>query len=232
MVLLEAMSPRFLALVVLSVLPGLLHASGEDYRSRTARGLAIYKDHAFASDKTAELFEYVEHREFHAVTYITTTRGNKITVPVKNAEVFFLPYPGKGEATPEQAIAIIDLTQERFPQYAPQIRPLRAAWLREGRRDPAQISKEMDERESNRTLGESFARWLKGLFPPRPFTPSPSPLDPPKKAAPPQEETQPEPAPESQSGKKDAEKSDFDSNMDKIKEYYDASKTLQNGTTE
>jgi len=172
------MSLRLLSTVLLATLvSSALHAENIDYKLRSARGLAIYKDHAFASDKTAELFEYTEHREFPRVTYVTTANHARITVPAKNAEVFLLPYPGKGEATPQQAIAVLNLAQERFPQYEAQIRPLRIAWIRESRRNPTEIAQEIDEREGNRTLGESFIRWLQGLFPPRPFTPSPSPLD-------------------------------------------------------
>lgn len=184
--------PYSLLCVVLA-LAGQLQAT-PDYSHRPAMGLAIYKAHDFAADKTAHLLEYRNFSQFPAVTIVTTAGGARLTIPARSAEVILIPYPGRGDATPDEALAVIEVATPRFPQFRRHLRPLQAAWIAEQRRPPASIAAEIADRENRRSIGESFISWVRQTWPQRPPpTLPPSPFEPmttdrPAKPAAPEEE--------------------------------------------
>ncbi|MFZ4683586.1 MAG: hypothetical protein ACOYMS_13850, partial [Terrimicrobiaceae bacterium] len=128
-----------LALAVTSMLQG----ADPDYAKLPARGLAIYKPHDSASDKTAMLIEYRSFTARDRVSYLITAEGSRLTIPVRGSSLLLLPYPGKGEATPQEALAVIEYAESRFPAYRGNIRPLKAAWIKESARPVAEIQKEV-----------------------------------------------------------------------------------------
>lgn len=165
-------------LCVVFVLAGQLQAA-PDYSLRPAMGLAIYKQHDFAADKTAHLLEYRNFSQFPAVTILTTARGARLTIPARSAEVIIIPYPGRGDATPDEALAVIEVSAPRFPQFRKHLRPLKAAWIAEQRRPPASIAADVADRENRRSISESFITWVRQTWPqlPPPTLP-PNPFEP------------------------------------------------------
>jgi hypothetical protein len=167
--------PRVLILLVfLSGLAGLL-AKDIDYASRPARGLAIYKKNDFASDNSAILLEYRAFTAHDRVSYLVTAGGTRLTIPVRGSSLLLIPYPGKGEATPQQALAVIEFTNARYPKYRAHLAPLKAAWRKEAERPASEIQKEVALREKNKQTGLAFVEWLKSLssnLPPLKIPPS------------------------------------------------------------
>lgn len=152
-----------------------LRAKEIDYASSLARGLAIYKKHDFASDNSALLFEYRTFAAHDRVSYLITSAGNRITIPIRGTSLLLIPYPGKGEATPQQAIAVIELARTRYPQYQTHLAKLQVAWEKEADRPASEIQKEITTREKNKETGFAFIEWLKGLssnLPPLKIAPS------------------------------------------------------------
>ena len=72
---------------------GLLHAADPEYAKSPARGLAIYKPHDSASDKTAMLIEYRSFTARERVSYLITANGSRLAGPDKTAKA-----PEKSEA--------------------------------------------------------------------------------------------------------------------------------------
>lgn len=160
-------------------------ARGQDYDKRAARGLAIYKSHSFDPDTSAVLVEYTGQQDYAAVTYFTTTNGSRIAVPNKTAEVIFLPYPGKGEATVDVALLLLETARHRFPQYKKHLEPLVAAWKREARRPRGEVEAEVSRRDENEAkAAKSIADLKSRQPPPNPLDPGPLLLDPKPKSTP------------------------------------------------
>lgn len=203
-------------------------ADAVEYALRPARGLVIYKEHDFASDKTAVLLEYLTFQVHDKVTYLVTPDGKRLTVPARGSNVFLLPYPGKGEATPREALVVLAYADEKFPQFHSHIHALQKAWSHEAKRPAAHIQEELAAREKNQGLGAAFIKWLKSLTPQLPpLKLPPSPLEPmPTEAA--GRKPEPErkdPSEEGQSGETDS--LGLEGNLKKIKEFYELQKTLE-----
>jgi hypothetical protein len=144
-----------------------------------ARGLAIYKPSAFRPDSTAVLMEYLSQTNHSTVTFFVTLKGRRITVPNGRAEIIFLPYPGRGEATPEQAFALLELAKSRFPQFEAHYRIYDYAWREESKRPVEEIETEIVRRAANEKSAGDFATWVRSLFPgPGPLKLPPNPLGP------------------------------------------------------
>lgn len=131
----------------------------------TVRGLAIYKPAAFRPDSTAALLEYRSQKNHESVTYFVTAKGRRLTVPAGKAEVLFLPYPRKGEATPEQAFALLEIARQRFPQFQAHYILYARAWREEAKRPPAEIVAEVAQRRANEATAKGFADWVKSILP-------------------------------------------------------------------
>lgn len=144
-----------------------------------ARGLAIYKPNAFRPDSTAVLIEYRSQTNHPSVTFFVTLKGRRITVPNGKAEIIFLPYPGRGEATPDQAFALLELAKSRFPQFEAHYRLYDHAWREESKRPLEVIETEIVRRAANEKSAVDFATWVRSLFPgPGPLKLPPNPLGP------------------------------------------------------
>lgn len=144
-----------------------------------ARGIAIYKPTAFRPDSTAVLIEYLSQTNHPQVTFFVTLKGRRVTVPNGKAEVIFLPYPGRGEATPEQAFALLELAKSRFPQFDAHYRLYEYAWREEAKRSVEQINIEIARRSANEKSAVDFAGWVRSLFTgPGPLKLPPNPLGP------------------------------------------------------
>jgi len=210
----------FIPLIVLFG-SALAQAAETNYALRPARGLAIYQKNNSLSDSTAVLIEYLSFKAHDRVSYLITVKGNRLTIPVRGASLLLLPYPGKGEASPAEAMAVIEYAQDRYPQYRAHIRPLKAAWLKESTRPAEEIQKEIAVREKNKDIGAAFVGWLKSLTPsqPPPKLP-PSPLKSPELRKPsepkaPVENSQPE-----ENGSAQPNPLDVKGNFEKLKDYY------------
>lgn len=144
-----------------------------------ARGIAIYKPAAFRPDSTAVLIEYLSQTNHAHVTFFVTLKGRRVTVPNGKAEIIFLPYPGRGEATPEQAFALLELAKSRFPQFDAHYRLYEYAWREEAKRSADQIHIEIARRAANEKTAVDFASWVRSLFTgPGPLKLPPNPLGP------------------------------------------------------
>ena len=200
---------------------GLLHAADPEYAKSPARGLAIYKPHDSASDKTAMLIEYRSFTARERVSYLITANGSRLTIPVRGSGLLLLPYPGKGEATPQEALAVIEYAEARFPAYRGNIRPLKAAWIKESARPAAGILKEVAAREKNKEASATFFDWLKSLTPKRPGPQiPPSPLAGPDKTSKAEEKSE-------ASGTAEPDPLDLKGNLKKIQEFYRTSQILE-----
>lgn len=155
-------------LVAVSAISTVPLPAANPYASRTARGFAIYKANAFQSDNSAVIVEYLTHQDYPALTVFHTASGQRITVPMTKSEVMFLPYPGKGEATPEDALAVINLARDRFPQFREHYLALTRAWRDEARRPRADIEADLARRAKNKSTGDGFGAWLRSLSPKQP----------------------------------------------------------------
>lgn len=193
----------------------------------TARGLAIYKSSAFRPDSTAVLIEYRSQKNHDAVTYFVTVKGRRVTVPAGKAEVLFLPYPAKGEATPEQAFALLEIARERFPQFQAHYLLYDHAWRQEAKRPAPVIAAEVARRQANETAASSFAGWVKSIFPkldppalpPNPL--GPSALNPAPTPVPAAEETTGQ-----ESTASPSEPTDLEGSLKKIQDFYQLSEQL------
>ncbi len=193
----------------------------------TARGLAIYKPAAFRPDSTATLLEYRSQKNHEAVTYFVTVKGRRLTVPAGKAEVLFLPYPGKGEATTAQAFALLEIARQRFPQFQVHYILYARAWREEAKRPANVIAAEVAQRRANEAAASGFAVWVKSLFPqqappelpqnplgPTVLNPAPTPL-------PVTDETA-----GSETTESDGETLDLEGSLKKIQEFYRLSEQL------
>ena len=209
---------------------GLLQAADPGYATSSARGLAIYKPHDTASDDTAILIEYRSFTAHDRISYLITAGGTRLTVPLRGASLLLLPYPGKGEATPQEALAVIAYAESRYPAYRAHIRPLKAAWIKESARPTAEIQKEVAAREKNKETSATFLGWLKSLTPRRPPPEiPPSPLGTPKVAASntAKKTEAPEKPAEPAAATGEANPLDLKANLRKIQEFYGASQSLE-----
>ncbi len=161
----------FLALAAICVAP--LHAD-DAYTRNPARGLAIYKPNTFQKDNAAQITEYRTHQSLASVTYIVTMDGARLTIPAKTADVVILPYPGRGEAQPEEALATLSLAEYRFPQFQSLLIPLKAAWMQEAKRPRKQIDDEIQSRRENQSIAGRVGAFWNSLMKPN-FKPTPSP---------------------------------------------------------
>lgn len=152
-------------LVALSAISAVSLSAANPYASRTARGIAIYKANAFQSDDSAVIVEYLTHQDYPALTVFHTASGQRVTVPMTKSEVMFLPYPGKGEATPEDALVVINMARTRFPQFRDHYLALTRAWRDEARRPRAEIEADLARRAKNKSTGDGFGAWLRSLSP-------------------------------------------------------------------
>jgi hypothetical protein len=221
----EILPMRALLLLSALLLPPLGLQAGEE--PNPARGLAIYKPSAFRPDSSAALMEYVGLKNFPAATVFVTPKGRRLTVPDGKAEVLFLPYPGKGEATPDQAFALLEIARGRFPQFEIHYRAYEHVWREEAKRPPAQIQAEIARRASNEKSAGDFASWVKSLFPQRepPKLPQ-NPLGP--TALNPAPTPTPQPAPAPEESKPDPEPSDPADTLRKLQEFYRLSGQSEN----
>lgn len=152
-----------------------LYSSETPYAKNPARGLVIYKPHAFQSDASANIAEYLGYQIHDTVTYVATVDHRRITLPATRSDVLLLPYPGRGEALPEDALPVISVAEHRFPQFHPLLIPLKSAWLQEARRPREELVEEVHSRQQNRSLVEKFSDlWRIVTNPPR-NKPQPSP---------------------------------------------------------
>lgn len=217
------MRATLLLLAALLFTPGLCRADMPE----TARGLAIYKPAAFRPDSTAALLEYRSQKNHEAVTYFVTAKGRRLTVPAGKAEVLFLPYPGEGEATPEQAFALLEIARQRFPQFHAHYILYARAWRQEAKRPAIVIAAEVAQRQANEATANGFAGWVKSLFPKQtspelPRNPlGPTVLNPEPTPVPATEE--PEGREASESG---GETLDLEGSLKKIQEFYRLSDQL------
>ncbi len=204
-------------------------AAGDPYASRTARGIAIYKANAFQSDNSAVIVEYLTHQDYNALTVFHTASGQRITVPMAKSEVMFLPYPGKGEATPEDALVVINVARARFPQFRDHYLALTRAWRNEARRPRTEIEADLARRSKNKAAGDGFGAWLRSLSPklPPPKLPK-SPLgDAESDAAKGNDASGNDQAAESTGSS--AGTSDLQRNLETIKQFYEIQKQLEAG---
>lgn len=209
---------RFVFMLLLGT--AVVQAGDVDYAQRPARGLAIYKEHAFASDSTAVLFEYSSFKAHDQVSYLVTSKGTKLTIPIRGTELLLLPYPGKGEATPQEALAALNYAEERYPTYRDYVKPLKVAWRKEAARPPTELERELEDREKNKESANSFVEWLKGLAPrPEPPKIPPSMLDAPKKA--------PQTSSTDESEQPELNPLDLKGNLQKIREFYQAAPEVE-----
>lgn len=211
---------------VLFVIPGICGAETPE----TARGLAIYKPSAFRPDSTAVLIEYRSQKNHEAVTYFVTLKGRRLTVPAGKSEVLFLPYPGKGEATPEQAFALLQIARQRFPQFQAHYFLYNRAWRQEAKRPAAVIAAEVARRQANESAATDFASWVKSLLPKRnpPELPR-NPLGP--TALNPAPTPVPVPDESTDGGETESteETPDLEDSLKKIREFYRLSEQLNEG---
>jgi len=209
-----------------------LQAGEMNYADNPARGLAIYKQFGSASDETAVLLEYMSYKVYDHVTYLVTPKGNRLTIPANSSELYLLPYPGKGEATPREAMAVIDVARKRFPRFDANLEPLKTAWKHEAARPANQVAAEIAARDrNNQASGDAIARIRNAPSALPSVTPPPSLLQP---AAPQSSLASPTPAPAEAapvSSPEPAEtpSTDLDDNLQKLKQFYDLGKSLQNG---
>jgi len=152
-----------------------LHSSENPYAKTPARGLAIYKPQTFQSDASANIVEYIGYQIHDTVTYVATADHRRITLPTTRSDVLLLPYPGRGEALPEDALTVISVAEHRFPQFRPLLIPLKSSWLREAQRPRGEIEKEISARQQNRSLAGKFANLWKIIAKPIRNKPLPSP---------------------------------------------------------
>lgn len=212
---------HILQLLALVLCVSAAHAAEEGYASRPARGLAIYKQHEFASDNTAVLIEYKAFQAHDRVSYLITASGARLTIPMRSAGLLLLPYPGKGEATPQEALAVLEYARLRYPKYNAHILPLIASWKKEAARPASEIQSEVATREKNKETGLAFVAWLRSLVPSQPPPKIPeSPLKSAelgatsrKKETPPRDGA--------------ADPTDFKSNLETIKEYFGTVKKME-----
>ncbi|MFZ4774210.1 MAG: hypothetical protein ACOYM3_02535 [Terrimicrobiaceae bacterium] len=152
---------------------------GDDaYTRNPARGLAIYKPNSFQKDASAQITEYRSHQSLDSVTYVITIDGKRLTIPAKTADVVILPYPGRAEAQPEEALAVISLAEYRFPQFQSLLIPLKAAWMEESKRPRKEIEGEIQNRRQNQSIAGRVGAFWNSLIKPNPkplATPSPRP---------------------------------------------------------
>ena len=178
-----------------------------------ARGMVIFKPSAFRPDSTAVLLEYLGQENHEKVTYFLTMKGRRIAVIPGRSEVLFLPYPGRGEATPEQAFALLELARERFPQYGSHYILYHRAWREEARRPQAEVAAEISRRRTNEQSARDFAGWVRSLFPklPPPELP-PNPLA--------EAHTPPAPAREPDGREAEADSQGLDTTLRQLQDFY------------
>lgn len=188
----------------------------------TARGLAIYKSSAFRPDSAAVLLEYLSQKNHPRVTYFLTPKGRRITVSAGKAEVLFLPYPGQGEATPEQAFALLAIARKRFPQFQTHYAQYDRAWRQEAKRPAAQIAAEISRRQANESSASDFAEGVREAQPRR------EPPDLPKNPlGPTRLNPAPTPAPEPPAETTEPEPQDLEGSLKKLEDFYRLSGQLQ-----
>lgn len=200
----------FLSLTVLTLV--VLSAPAAE-PPRAARGMVIYKPSGFRPDTTAVLLEYLGQENHERVTYFLTMKGRRIAVIPGRSEVIFLPYPGRGEATPDQAFALLALARERFPQFGSHYILYQRAWRDEARRPPAEIAAEISRRTKNEQAARDFAGWVRSLFPklaPPDLPPNPLTAG---KAPPPS-------APEAVGPQPEREEQDLESTLRQLQDFY------------
>lgn len=216
-------SPRLLfCLSCIFLTAGMAGVRADNYYAlRDGRGLAIYQKHAYASPKTAIVIEYATYTVYPNVTQLLTSGGKRLTVDARRGGYLVLvPYPGKGEATPEEALAVLSVAEKQFPQFAAYYKPLRRAWVREKAIAREIVEGEIAKREEERRIGESFVEWVKTLMPKRQPEIPPSLLDGKPKAAPSASDEA-----DDQAGKDSARS--LEENLQTIREYYEANPEQQ-----
>lgn len=221
---------RALFVLALGLSISTLCAQETDYASRNGRGLAIYQKNTFASADTAVLIEYSTFKVYPNVTYLRTPTGDRLTIDARRGgDLLMIPYPGKGEATPEEALAVLAVAQQRYPKFGLHFKALKKAWQKESKAPREIVEAEIVKREQNKMMGESFVEWVKGLFPKRaPQALPPSLLGPAPRTSnlPKQSEPETTPAPEA-AETTPAKKNNVHEDLDLIKKYYETSKEIE-----
>jgi hypothetical protein len=133
-----------------------------------ARGLVIYKERAFQADTSAVLMEYRSQTTHGAVLYFLTIPGRRVAVPTGKAEAIFLPYPGTGQVTPEEALTILTTARQRFPQFIHHYRLYEHVWKAEARRSKEDIAREIAARQAQEAQAQGISAFLRSQAPVRP----------------------------------------------------------------
>lgn len=212
-------TPRFIILVALfHMAGGRLYAQNLD--DKRVNGVAFYKKHAFLPDTSVTVFEYRYLRVDGQTQFFTTKNGTGVKV-TKNSDVYFVPYPGRGEADFEEASAAISTAQSRFPQYSILLNKIEHAWQVEKKRPPKLLHEEQQQSAKRRTALDTLVTFFTNLYNPQvaksEFPAMATTLESPKATAK-QEEASSTPSPNPL---------DLQKNIQNIQSYYQKAQELQ-----
>ncbi|MEO6847365.1 MAG: hypothetical protein ABI443_07545 [Chthoniobacterales bacterium] len=145
------------AVILLGVLCLNLHA--QNLGDERAKGLAFYKKQAFLPDANVTVYEYCYTRMDGRVLLVTTLDGTSMKV-TENNDILFVPYPGRGEASFDEASTAIQTALVRFPQYSPLLKKITKAWELEQRRPATALLNEQNEAAKHHAVLDRFSRYL------------------------------------------------------------------------
>ena len=120
---------QILALTLLLVAFSSAGSRAQSLDKGGVEGVLFYKEYPFLDDTSVQLIEYRSSKTFDKITYLETSHGKSMRI--SNEQVaFVLCYPGRGQVGRNEALAISDLATARYPQFAPFIARVKAAWVR------------------------------------------------------------------------------------------------------
>lgn len=103
-------------------------AVAQNISNSAVEGLMVFKRHGSDADARATAVEYRSIAVYPLVTHVFLPGGVHTRVTDYN-DPSFIPYPGRGGYDRATAVAVIDVSIQRYPQYAGLLRKVRQGWL-------------------------------------------------------------------------------------------------------
>lgn len=116
-----------LPLIIVSLLATIWPGRAQSLGNNEVEGICIYKPRSSSPDSVAMVFEYRSTIEHPSTSYIFPVSGSKIRVPPE-ADFHCIPYPARCDLDKKTALILIELSNNRFPQFARILSQIEAAW--------------------------------------------------------------------------------------------------------